>query len=260
MIFDTHAHYDDSAFDEDRDEVLAKIFGCGVGCVVNIGADLASSKSTVELARVDERIYAAVGIHPESVEEVDDRGIEVLRDLIKGSSRVKAVGEIGIDLHYGKGTLKEQETAFIRQWDLADELGLPVVIHSRDAAQATFDIIKDRFEKSGKPLRAVMHCYSYEKEQALEYTKMGLYIGVGGVLTFKNGRKLAETVEAIPIEKILLETDCPYLAPEPFRGKRNDSSYIKYVVEKLAALRGISTEEVEDITFANARRFYGINL
>ncbi len=258
MIFDTHAHYDDSAFDEDREEVLAKIFESGVGCVVNIGADLKSSASSVRLAGSDERIYAAVGIHPESVTEVDDSGIETLRNLIKSSDRVKAVGEIGIDLHYDKDSLEAQKTAFIRQWDLADEFGLPVIIHSRDAAQVTFDIIKERFDRKREPLNAVMHCYSYEKEQALLYTKMGLYIGVGGVLTFKNGRKLREAVQEVPMDRLLLETDCPYLAPEPFRGKRNDSSYIKFVAAELAALRGISVSEAEDITFANAQRFYGI--
>ena len=258
MIFDTHAHYDDSAFDEDRDEVLRKVFASGVGCVVNIGADLKSSASSVKLAESDERIWAAVGIHPESVHEVDDSGIEALRSLITGSKRVKAVGEIGIDLHYDKDSLELQKQAFIRQWDLADEFGLPVVIHSRDAAQVTFDIVRDRFKRSGKPLSAVMHCYSYEREQALEYASMGLYIGVGGVLTFKNGRKLREAVAALPTDRILLETDCPYLAPEPFRGSRNDSSNIKYVVRALAELRGISVEEAEDITFATAQRFYGI--
>ena len=157
MIFDTHAHYDDSAFDEDREEVLAKIFESGVGCVVNIGADLKSSASSVRLAGSDERIYAAVGIHPESVTEVDDSGIETLRNLIKSSDRVKAVGEIGIDLHYDKDSLEAQKTAFIRQWDLADEFGLPVIIHSRDAAQVTFDIIKERFDRKREPLNAVMH-------------------------------------------------------------------------------------------------------
>ena len=258
MIFDTHAHYDDSAYDEDRQEVLKKVFDIGVGLVMNIGADLASSKSTVALAGSDDRIYAAVGVHPESVGEVDDRGIEVLRELIKGSDRVKAVGEIGIDLHYDKDSLEQQKTAFIRQWDLADEFGLPVAIHSRDAAQVTFEIVRERFEKAGKPLNAVMHCYSYEKEQAVEYVKMGLYIGVGGVLTFKNGRKLREAVSAVPPERIILETDCPYLAPEPFRGSRNDSSNLVYVVAALAELLGKTTEEVEDITFQNAKTFYGI--
>ena len=259
MIFDTHAHYDDRAFDEDREEVLAKVFASGVGCVVNIGADLKSSESSVRLAGGDERIWAAVGIHPESVDEAGDEGIMILRDLIKNSPRVRAVGEIGLDLHYGKGSLEEQKEAFLRQWDLADEFDLPVVVHSRDAAQATFDIIKERFVKAGKPLKAVMHCYSYEKEQALEYVKMGLYIGVGGVLTFKNGRKLREAVLEIPTDRILLETDCPYLAPEPFRGSRNDSSNIRYVVDALSELRGIATEEIERITFENARNFYGLS-
>jgi len=258
MIFDTHTHYDDSSFDDDREEVLKKIFDSGVGCVVNIGADLSSSGTTVELAEKHERIYAAVGIHPESVNEVDDSGISALRNMIKSSDKVKAVGEIGIDLHYDKESLEQQKEAFIRQWDLADEFGLPVVIHSRDAAKATFDIVKDRYEAAKKPLRAVMHCYSYEKEQAVMYVKMGLYIGVGGVLTFKNGRKLREAVEAIPMENILLETDCPYLSPEPNRGKRNDSSNIRFVVAELAKLKGLTEKEVEDITYANAQRFYGI--
>ncbi|MCR4721765.1 MAG: TatD family hydrolase [Lachnospiraceae bacterium] len=258
MIFDTHAHYDDRAFDEDREEVIARIFDSGVGFVMNIGADLASSLSTVMLAQKYDRIYAAVGIHPESFEEADEHGITVLKDLIKSTDRVKAVGEIGIDLHYDRDSLEKQKEAFVRQWDLADEFGLPVIIHSRDAAQVTYDIVKERYERTGKPLNAVMHCYSYEKEQAVEYTKMGLYIGVGGVLTFKNGRKLAEAVKAVPMDKILIETDCPYLAPEPFRGKRNDSSYLKKVVAELAVIRGISEQEAEDITFANAEKFYAI--
>ncbi|MCR5830474.1 MAG: TatD family hydrolase [Lachnospiraceae bacterium] len=258
MIFDTHAHYDDASFDDDREETLKRVFESGIGCVVNIGADLASSATTVRLAEEHERIYAAVGIHPESVKEVDDNAIALLRDMIRKCDKVRAIGEIGIDLHYDKESLEQQKTAFIRQWDLADEFGLPVVIHSRDAAKVTFDVIKVRYEAVGKPLKAVMHCYSYEKEQAVEYVKMGLYIGVGGVLTFKNGRKLRESVEAVPMESILLETDCPYLAPEPFRGKRNDSSNIRYVVAELAKLKGITEEEAEDITYANAQRFYGI--
>ncbi len=258
MIFDTHAHYDDRAYDEDREETLGRVFESGVGCIVNIGADIETSRSSVRLAEEYERIYAAVGIHPESVNEVDDRGIGILKELIKSSPRVRAVGEIGIDLHYDKDSLEQQKQAFIRQWDLADEFGLPVVIHSRDAAKVTFDIVRERFIKAGKPLKAVMHCYSYEKEQALMYAEMGLYIGVGGVLTFKNGRKLREAVGAIPMDRILLETDCPYLSPEPYRGSRNDSTNIKYVVAGLAELKGISEKEVEDITYENAQRFYGI--
>lgn len=256
MIFDTHAHYDDRAYDEDRQEVLSGVFSSGVGALVNCGASLHSSVRSVELATEYDRIYAAVGVHPDDADTVDETLLEEL-DKLLCNKKVVAVGEIGLDYHWDKAPRFVQEQAFIMQWDLADRHGVPVVIHSRDAAEDTFRIISERYRAKG-PLKADMHCYSYSREQALEYVKMGFMFGVGGVLTFKNARKLKEAVEAIPMERLMLETDCPYLAPEPMRGKRNDSSQLIRVAEVLADIKGMTTEEIIRITDSNARRFYGI--
>lgn len=260
MITDTHAHYDDEAFNGDREELFEKLRASGVGRIINSGADLKTSRSSTALAQKYDFIYAAVGIHPDNAGEADETAMEELKTLAR-TGRVAAIGEIGLDYHWNVFPHEVQKSAFIRQWELADELGLPIVIHSRDAAADTMDIIRDRHAKltaAGRPMRADLHCYSYSREQAEEYVRLGLYFGVGGVVTFKNARKLCETVDMLPLNRILLETDCPYLAPEPFRGQRNNSGYISYVAEKIAEIKGISPEEVIKITTANADSFFAL--
>ena len=252
MIFDTHAHYDDEQFDTDRESLLLSMKENGIGNIVNIGANMATSKSSIELARNYDFIYAAVGVHPSDTEELNDENIEVLREL-SGDKKCVAIGEIGLDYYYPEPEKDLQKKWFVRQLQLAREVDLPVVIHSRDAASDTMEILKNT-PMGDNP--GVVHCFSYSKEIALECIKMGYYIGVGGVLTFKNGRKLKETVEEIPIERIILETDCPYLAPTPHRGERNSSLYLPLVVDELSKIKGISAEEVIDITEQNARNMY----
>jgi TatD DNase family protein len=281
MIFETHAHYDDDAFAADRDGVLAGLAAEGVAAVVNIGADMASSRRSLELARKYDFMYAAVGVHPDSAGEIvpytvtaddDDRkeyssdecrrNLAELREMA-ASEKVIAIGEIGLDYHWNVYPREGQKEAFIKQWELAAELGLPIEIHSRDAAEDTMNIVREMYAReqaAGRALRADMHCYSYSPEQAAEYTKMGLYFGIGGVLTFKNAKKLREVVDAVPIDRLLLETDCPYLAPEPHRGSRNYSGYLHNVVAEFARIKGLTEEEVEDITYTNACRFFNLQV
>lgn len=254
MIFDTHAHYDDEAFDEDREALLTSMKQQGVEHIVNVGASIASTKKTLELVRQYPFLYGAVGVHPSETAELTEADMDFLKKAAAGE-RIVAIGEIGLDYHWEEPERILQKKWFQRQLALAAEVNLPVIIHSRDAAEDTLQILKEwEPDKTG----GVIHCFSYTKEMAREYLNMDYYFGIGGVLTFKNARKLIEAVEMIPMEKILLETDCPYLAPEPFRGRRNQSSYIAYVAEKLGKLKGISREEVLFITAQNARRFYGI--
>ena len=251
MIFDTHAHYDDDAFDEDRDTLLGEIFSSGICCITDVGASVKSSKSAVALSKKWPQIYAAVGVHPDSTADMTEEDIETLRSLAQ-EKKVVAIGEIGLDYYWDKEGHDLQKHCFIRQLDLAREMNKPVMIHSREAAADTMEIMKEH----GKGLKGVIHCYSYSLEMAREYVKMGYYIGVGGVVTFKNSKKLKEIVEEIPLESIVLETDCPYLAPTTFRGKRNSSLYLPYVVEAIAELKGISAEQVIEQTEKNARNLY----
>ncbi|MBS7340461.1 MAG: TatD family hydrolase [Lachnospiraceae bacterium] len=252
MIFDTHAHYDDEAFDEDREELLWKMKEQGVEFIVNVGASIASTKKTIELVQRYPFLYGAVGIHPSETEELKEEDMLWLKKA-SVQKDIVAIGEIGLDYYWPEPDREIQKKWFIRQLALASEVKLPVIIHSRDAAEDTLEILKEwDKDKTG----GVIHCFSYSKEIAREYLSMGYYFGIGGVLTFKNARKLVEAVEIIPMEKILLETDCPYLAPEPYRGKRNQSGYIDFVAEKLAKLKGITKEEVLRITSDNAKNFY----
>ena len=254
MIFETHAHYDDRRFDDDREELLQKMEESGIGKIINSGASVNSTKKTVELAEKYPNVYAAVGVHPTDAEELDETFLEWMKEKAALEKTV-AIGEIGLDYYWEKEpeVQENQRYWFKRQLELAKEVDLPVIVHSRDAAADTMQILKDVKEWN---LKGVIHCYSYSKEMALEFIKMGYYIGVGGVITFKNAKKLVETVEAIPLERILLETDCPYMAPEPFRGKRNSSLYLPYVVQKIAEIKGVSTDEVERVTEANARALF----
>jgi TatD DNase family protein len=254
MIFDTHAHYDDEQYDIDRDELLSGMKAAGIGNIVNVGANLESSERSVELSHKYDFIYSAVGVHPSDVTELNGENLEKIR-LLSRDERCVAIGEIGLDYHWPDPAPEIQKEWFVRQLELAREENKPVIIHSRDAAKYTVDILRDN---NAGELGGVVHCFSYSAEIALECVRMGFYIGVGGVLTFKNGRKLKEVVEKVPMDRIILETDCPYLAPTPHRGERNNSSYLPYVVQAMAELKGISEDEVIDITEHNARVMYRI--
>lgn len=252
MIFDTHAHYDDEQFDEDRDELLASMQACGVEAVTNIGASLATSQNTIELTKKYPFVYGAIGVHPNEVDELNEDGIAWLKEN-SALPKIVAVGEIGLDYYWDEPGREVQKKWFLRQLELAREVKLPVVIHSRDAAKDTLDIIKSFHAES---LGGVIHCFSYTKEMAREYLNMGFYLGIGGVVTFKNAKKLKEVVEYMPMEQMVLETDCPYLSPVPNRGKRNSSLNLPYVVEEVARLKGISADEVIGITNRNAKTMY----
>ena len=252
MIFDTHAHYDDAAFAEDREALLSSLPGRGIGRVINVCSDVDSLRTTMELAEKYPYIYGAVGIHPDEVGKLNDGILEEMRLLCR-LEKAAAVGEIGLDYYWNKENHPVQIRWFERQLELAREEGLPVIIHSREAAADTLEVMKRM--KAGE-IGGVMHCFSYSRELAREYLDMGLYLGIGGVLTFKNARKLKEVVEYAPLSRLLLETDCPYLAPVPNRGKRNSSLNLPYVVEEIAALKGISPEEVMEKTAENAFRLF----
>lgn len=254
MIFDTHAHYDSSQFDEDRDELLNSMQEQGVGTIVNVGASYESCFTVPEMVQKYPFMYAAVGVHPDEVGALNEDTFARMKEQFR-KEKVIAVGEIGLDYYWDNESHDLQKKWFIRQLELARELKLPVLIHSREAAADTMDIMK----RYGQGLDGVIHCYSYSKEMAKEYVKMGYYIGIGGVVTFKNGRKLKEVAAEIPLNRIVLETDCPYLAPVPFRGKRNNSAYIKYVAEEIAGIKGISVEEVIGQTEKNAKKMYGLD-
>lgn len=252
MIFDSHAHYDDHAFDEDREEVLAALAESGVGTVVNVGASLEGTRRTVELAERYPFIYGAAGVHPDEVNELNEDTFAWLREQCAGD-RIVAVGETGLDYYWDRTDHETQKKWFIRQLVLAGELSLPVIVHSREAASDTMKILKEMYDLH---IPVVVHCYSYSLEMAKEYVKMGYYLGIGGVVTFQNARRLREVVQNIPLSHLLLETDCPYLAPVPDRGKRNDSRKLIHVADAVAGLKGITTEEVIRITEENAAAFY----
>lgn len=256
MIFDTHAHYDDEAFDEDREIIIENLQMENVGRVVNVGAHICGSARSVELANRYDMFYAAVGIHPDDAHTATDEGVDELRKMCR-NPKVVAIGEIGLDYYWNKDNKEVQKAAFVKQIELARELSLPIIVHSREAALDTMEILRntDAGINGG-----VIHCFSYSPEIAKEAVDMGFNIGIGGVLTFKNARKLRETVECIPMERIVLETDCPYLSPEPFRGKRNTSANIKYVVDEICRIKNTDSKTVENITFKNACEMYGINL
>lgn len=253
MIFESHAHYDAHQFDEDRDELLSSMQENGVGTIVNVGASWESIEEVGSLAEKYPFIYAALGLHPDEVGDLNEERFTILREKCK-SEKVVAIGEIGLDYYWDNESHEVQKEWFIRQLNLAKELGLPVIIHSRDAAEDTLVIMKEH----AKGLRGVIHCFSYSKELALEYVKMGFHIGVGGVVTFRNGKKLKEVVREVPLERILLETDCPYLAPVPYRGKRNSSLYIPHIVETVAQLKGVAYEDVLAQTEQNAKDLFGM--
>ena len=254
MIFDTHAHYDDEAFDQDRESVLGGLAAAGIGTVVNIASDMASVGTTLALTRQYPFLYGAVGVHPSSTEELERNGeaFETLRQAAC-QPRIVAIGEIGLDYYWDEPDRKVQTGWFRRQLNLARELKKPVVIHSRDAAKDTLIIMR---EERAAEIGGVIHCFSYGKEMAEAYLNMGFYLGIGGVLTFKNARKLLEVVEYAPLDRLVLETDCPYLSPVPYRGKRNTSANLSLVAEAIAGIKGRAAEEIIAVTEKNARTLY----
>lgn len=255
MIFDTHVHYDDEAFDADREELLETFRSSGNYCLTNVGASMKGSEESIAFADRYPFMYAAVGLHPDYAGEWGEEAAKKLTGLAAHHKCV-AIGEIGLDYYYEEPGREVQKRAFEGQLALARELNMPVIIHSRDAAKDTMNLIR----ASGiAECGGVMHCFSYPPEIAKESLDLGFFIGVGGALTFKNARKLPEVVEMTPLERIVIETDCPYMAPVPFRGKRNDSSYLSYVCSRIAEIKNTSVEEVERVTYENACRLYRIS-
>ena len=253
LLFDTHAHYDADWFDADRHEILAGLPARSIGLVVNPGCDIPTSRTAVELAERYPFLYAAVGYHPESCAPYQESDLDILRELAK-HPKVVAVGEIGLDYYWEENPPKElQQQVFRAQLALARELKLPVIVHDREAHADSLAIIREFPDVKG-----VFHCYSGSAEMAKELVKMGWMLSFTGVLTYKNARKAVEVAQAIPIEHLMIETDSPYMAPVPHRGKRNDSGYVLHICEKLAEIKGITTEECARITTENAKRFFAI--
>ena len=253
MIFDSHAHYDDEAFNEDREEVIQGLIDKRVIGVLNCGASIEGARMSVKLSNKYDFIYSAVGIHPEHADMVNEEVIEELRGLAQ-NQKVRAIGEIGLDYYYEENPSREiQKMAFKLQMNLAKELKMPVVIHDRDAHKDTLDILKEFPEVIG-----VVHCFSGSVEFAIECLKLGYYIGFTGVITFKNAIKIVEVARVVPMDRILVETDCPYMSPVPYRGKRNQSDYIKYIIEKISEIKDKTIEEIEDITVFNIKQLLKI--
>ena len=253
MLFDTHAHMDDHAFDADREELLAGFPAQGVGLVMNPGCSAESSRNVDKLTAQYEYLYGAVGSHPDAADEVNEALLEEYRTLCKQNPKIKAIGEIGLDYHYEDIPRDIQKQAFRAQMALAKELNLPVIVHEREAHEDGMKIVEEFPEVTG-----VFHCYSGSAEMAKWLVSRGWYIGFTGVLTFKNARKAVEVAASIPLDRIVLETDCPYMAPEPFRGKRNDPGKLYRMAEKLAEIRGLTVEEIHRITTENGKRLYRI--
>ena len=253
MLFDTHAHMDDRAFDDDRGELLSRLPEAGIGLLMNPGCSLASSRAACALAKEYDYIYAAVGSHPDAAAEVSPEVLEAYRALVRENPKVKAIGEIGLDYHYEDVPREIQKKAFRAQMALAAELNLPVIVHEREAHADGMAIVREFPTVTG-----VFHCYSGSPDMAKELVSLGWYIGFTGVLTFKNARKALEVAAGLPLDRIVLETDCPYMSPEPFRGKRNDPGKLYRMAQALAALRGLSEEDVQRLTLENGRRLYRI--
>ena len=253
MLFDTHAHVDDAAFDEDRKELLENLPKQGIKMLLNPGCSLETSRNAVKNARDYDYIYAAVGSHPDAADEVSEEVLEEYRKLVRENPKVKAIGEIGLDYHYEDVPRERQQKAFRAQMALAAELNLPVIVHDREAHEDCLNIIKEFPEVKG-----VFHCFSGSAEMAKQLAKLGWYVGFTGVVTFKNARRAVEAAAAVPEDRFVIETDCPYMSPEPFRGKRNDPSRVYRMAEKIAEIRGLSVEEVQRITLENGKRLYRI--
>ncbi len=254
MLFDTHAHFESSQFDKDRHNLLTSLKEYSVGNVTNIGSSMETSWRSVELAERYDFIYATVGVHPGEVYDMSDRDIDELRKMVLEHKKVRAIGEIGLDYHYDDSIPDLQIKWFIKQLELAKELDMPVVIHDRDSKGECIKILKDMNVTKG-----VMHCFSGSAEIAKELVKMGFMISFTGVLTFKNAKKAVEACKVVPLDRLMIETDCPYMSPEPHRGERNFSGYVEYVARKMAEIKGVSYEKIAEITTENAFKFYGID-
>ena len=254
MIFDSHTHYDDDRYNEDRDEIILRTQSEGVGLIMNVGACLDTSQSSIELAEKYSFIYASVGIHPHVVENIKDGDMEKLYEMSL-HEKVMAIGEIGLDYFYDNSPRELQKRWFIRQIDIAKQAHLPIIIHSRDA---TGDLLKILKSENAGSTGGVLHCFSGSKETMNEVLKFGFYVAFGGAVTFKNAVRIRDAVKSIPDDKILIETVCPYLSPEPYRGKRNYSTYLRYVIEKIAEIRGTTSEYIEELTFNNAAELFKI--
>lgn len=284
MIFETHAHYDDDAFKEDREDILRKLEKDGIGYVINASSSMKSTLETICLTERFAFIYGACGVHPEAVAELDEEKFIKLKEIIykhcyikatKSSSlqknnrvnemcptkKIVAVGEIGLDYYWPQPSHEDQKYWFMRQLELAIMFDLPVIIHSREAALDTLAMVKDAYfiaKEQNKTLTGVIHCFSYGMEMAREYLAMGFYLGITGVVTFKNAKKIIEVVKEVPIMQLVVETDCPYLAPEPHRGKRNTSNNLAYIIKKIADIKGMEEKEIEEITYQNGLKLYGL--
>lgn len=250
MYFESHAHYDDGRFDKDREEILNLLPSCGIDYVINVGCDMESSRKSIEMAEKYDYVYAAVGVHPHDAENMKESDLDELRQM-SSHKKVVAIGEIGLDYYYDNSPRDVQRYWFKRQLELVKEVNKPVIIHSREASKETFDIIKESGVRKG-----VIHCYSGSAQMAKDYINMGFYIGIGGVITFSNAKKLVEVAETIQLEQILIETDSPYLSPIPNRGKRNDSRNLQFVVEKLAKIKDLTPEKVANITKLNTKQLF----
>lgn len=254
MFFDSHAHLDDSQFYGDRDKLISGFANKGIGCIVNPGADMASSHSAIELAERYPHIYAAIGVHPHDADSIGDGYIYELENMA-GHEKVVAIGEIGLDYYYDNSQRDIQKIRFVQQIELAGRVGLPIIVHNRDAHADTLDIIRENIDKIPG---GVMHCFSGSVELMREFVDMGFYISLGGPVTFKNAKRPIDVAREVPLERLLIETDCPYLTPHPFRGRRNDPGYVPLVAQKIAQIRGIGAKEVADTTFQNALVLFNI--
>ena len=253
MIFDTHAHYDDSAFDEDRDILLENLRKKNVRYIINSSVDIPSSLESIKLTEKYSYIYAAVGVHPQNIDdELENNYQNHIENMIKKNKKVVAIGEIGLDYHFDSDEKLKQKTIFEDQIKLSLKYNLPIIVHDREAHKDTIEILK-KYNPKG-----IVHCFSGSVEMAKELVKLGMYLGIGGVSTFKNAKNIIETIREIPIENLVLETDAPYLAPEPLRGTRCDSSLIKYVAEKISTIKNMGVQEVYEKTFNNALKIFNI--
>lgn len=253
MIYETHTHFDDASFDSDRDEAIQKAVSAGVSAFINVASSMSTSKSSMELAHKYPFFRSSVGVHPEECAALSESDMDILAGYAEDEA-VVAIGEIGLDYYWDEPERDIQKKWFCRQIELARKVNLPLIIHSRDAAADTYDIL---VSEKAKDVGGIMHCYSYSSQMADKFLDLGFYIGVGGVVTFKNGKKLREVVEHIPMERIVVETDSPYMAPVPNRGKRNTSEYLPYIIKEIAAIKGLTPEEVESVTYNNALKLFG---
>lgn len=254
MLFDTHAHYDDERFSEDRNEAINRAYESGVSYIINAGSDIATSAESVSIAHEYNFIYAAVGVHPHNVEGMTDNDLKPLEELAS-NKQVVAIGEIGLDYYYDNSPRESQKVWFAKQISLAKDLNLPIIVHNRDSHQDAMDIIR---RENAKEVGGVFHCYSGSVEMARELLNNNFYISIGGPVTFKNVRKSIDVVKFVPEDRLLIETDCPYLTPEPYRGKRNESCYIRFIAEKIAEIKGVSFEKIAMATTENAKRLFRI--